>query len=383
MPHTRIKKIVHGGYGLAFDSGKTILLPYTAPGDLVEYRIVRKKKNTYFANYTRILEPSPMRVDPPCPLFERCGGCHFQHISYEDEITIKEQIVKESLERIGKIKTEITETIPSPERFGYRNQAILKASRGKGIGFFRRESREIVPFPEGRCLLLPERVRELIADIPDSSLPDNGDVRVRIDYENSVYFWGLRGIKGPEEIIMKAGSFIYPIHPTSFFQVNRFLVDKMISLIRSLPLKVRLKLLDLYCGVGFFSFPMSRLVVEGLGIEKDRKAYESAIRGAKENKIINIVFKNRSVEEEINRLKDYDLMIVDPPRTGMAQGVLNGIIRIRPKELIFISCDPPTLARDAQKLIETGYTLAGVYIIDLFPATYHTETVALFRRGYY
>ncbi len=382
MQVVSIKKVVHGGYGLGFDDGKTIFVPYTVPGDVIEYRITRKKKNIYFATVVKLLEASPMRVEPPCPIFGRCGGCHLQHISYDDELEIKKRIVLESLERIGKIKTELTGLIPSPERYGYRNQAIFRAEEHGTIGFYKRESREIIPFPEGGCLLLPESMRKTIADLPGDVFPEVGDVRARMDAEKRVHFYGLRGLNGPEEIIMKAEGFIYPIKPTSFFQVNRFLLERMTALVRSIPLKVRLRLLDLYCGVGFFSFPLSRVVVEGVGVERDREAYESALRGLRENRIINITFKNRSVEDEIGRLKDFDLVVVDPPRTGMVQGVLNGIIRVRPKELIFISCDPPTLARDAKLLVESGYTLSEVHLIDLFPATYHTETVAVFRRGY-
>lgn len=382
MQALSIKKIVHGGYGLGFDNGKTIFVPYTAPGDVVEYRIERKKNNAYFAAATRILEPSPMRVEPRCSIFGRCGGCHFQHISYEDELKVKERTVLESLERIGKIKTTLTAALVSPERYGYRNQAVFRVEEGGTTGFYMRESRRVIQFPDEGCLLLPERMRRTITDIPKDTLPEVGEVRVRMDTDNNIHLYGLRGTKGPDEIIMQAGGFVYAIKPNSFFQVNRFLLDKMMALVRSIPLKVRLRLLDLYCGAGFFSFPLSRLVVEGLGIERERDAYESALRGARENRIINIAFKNRRVEEEISRLRDFDLVVVDPPRSGMARGVLSGIIRIRPKELVFISCDPPTLARDARQLVESGYALSELYLVDLFPTTYHTETIAVFRRGY-
>jgi len=378
-----IKKIVHGGYGLGFADGKTIFVPYTAPGDVIEYRITRKKKNIFFAETVRILEPSPMRIEPQCPVFGMCGGCHLQHISYENELEIKKRIVLESLERIGKIKTELSGLIPSPERYTYRNQAIFRVNGNGEKGFFRRESRRIVQFPKNGCLLLPESMGKIISELPADILPDEGEVRVRLDADGGVHFYGLRGQNGPDEIMMKAGGYLFPIKPDSFFQVNRFLLERMMALVKSIPLKVRFRLLDLYCGVGFFSFPLSRLVMEGVGIERDRDAYESAVRGLMENKIINITFRNRSVEEEIGKLRDFDLMVVDPLRTGMAPGVLQGIIRIRPKELIFISCDPPTLARDARILVESGYTLSDVYLIDLFPATYHTESIAVFRRGYY
>ncbi|RKZ07909.1 hypothetical protein DRQ05_02390 [bacterium] len=381
MERVEIKKIVHGGYGLGFGEGKTVLIPYTAPGDVVEYTVRYRKKNTYFGEISKIVESSGMRVEPRCPVFGRCGGCHLQHIGYEDELKIKERIVLESFERIGRIKTNVTRVVPSPERFGYRNHTIFKADPIGNIGFNKRESYEVVPFPKEGCLLLPETMRKAIAEIPRTALSCNQEIRARSDADGRTYIWGLEEIEAPEEITMRAGGFTFNISPGAFFQVNSLMLEEMISLISSIPLQARRHLLDLYSGVGFFSLPLSKLVIDGLGIEKDRAAYINAIEAARANGVGNIRFKNGRVEREIVKLRDFDLIVADPPRTGTPKIVLKNIIRIRPKELVLISCDPPTLARDAGRLLETGYVLSELYILDIFPATYHIETIAVFRRG--
>jgi 23S rRNA (uracil1939-C5)-methyltransferase len=167
----------------------------------------------------------------------------------------------------------------------------------------------------------------------------------------------------------------------AFFQINRFLNTSLMELVRSLPLKVRRRLLDLYCGAGFFTLPLSRMAGEALGIEREQTAARNAAAAARLNHIANVKFKRGNAEKEIGRLRDFDLVIADPPRLGIPRAVLQGILRLKPQELIFISCDPPTFARDAKALIEADYLLSEVNLVDLFPATYHGEIVALFRRG--
>jgi len=381
MNTVTIKKVVYGGWGLAYHEGKTIFIPYTAPGDQVEVSIVRKKKNCLFGRVERIIEPSPERREPECPVFGKCGGCHFLHLSYENEVKMKKQTVMENLERIGKIKTAVSEFIPSRHRYGYRNHSVFKVNEEGRAGFAMRESAEIVPFPADGCLLLPPEMREAIAAIPRESFLPTREVRVRMDRFSSVHFWGLADQVGPPDTLMESGGWLFPVSPGSFFQVNRYMNDELMSLVVSLPSKIRRKLLDIYCGVGFFTLPLSRIVMEGMGVELNRAAVRNAQAAARLNKVTNVQFKRGTIEREIQRIRDVDLVTADPPRTGIPKQVLSHIIRLRPKELIMVSCEPPTFARDAAVLIDAGYILSAINLIDLFPGTFHVETVALFRRS--
>jgi 23S rRNA (uracil1939-C5)-methyltransferase len=376
-----IKKIVHGGYGLAFFEDKTVFVPYAAPGDRVECAPVRERKRVIFARIERIVEPATVRREPECPVFGVCGGCHLQHLGYEDELAVKKQAVLEDLSRIGKIETGVDRVIPSPSRYGYRNHAVFKVDEERRPGFLMRESESLVPFPPAGCLLLPEAMRAAIAALPPEAFEPLTEVRVRIDRYGNVHFWGLLDRVGPPEILMEGGSLLYPVSPDSFFQVNALLGGDLQQLVRSLPRAVPRKLLDLYCGVGFFTTALAGTAGEALGIERDQGAVRNAIAAARLNALPNVKFRRGDAAREIAKLRGFDLVLVDPPRFGVPKALLAGLLRLRPAEIVFVSCDPPTFARDAAALIEAGYVLYGLNLIDLFPATYHAEIVAIFRRG--
>jgi 23S rRNA (uracil1939-C5)-methyltransferase len=376
-----IRKIVHGGWGLAFHESNTVFIPYSAPGDTVEFSVVRKKKNSLFGRVTRIVTPSPLRREPECPVFGTCGGCHFQHLSYENELAAKRETILENLARLGRIKTELKSLAPSPSRYGYRNHAVVKVDGEGRLGFTMMESDVIVPFPPQGCLLLPEEMRNALSALPPEAVVPGSEVRVRMDKFGAVHFWGLADRVGPPEVLMETNGLLFPLSPDSFFQVNRFLGGSLMDLVVSLPLAIRRKLLDLYCGVGFFTLGLSRMVGEAVGIEIDAGAVRSATAAARLNHITNVRFKRADAELEIGASRDSDLVLIDPPRLGVPKAVLRGILRLKPRELIFVSCDPPTFARDAAALIEAGFILQEVSVVDLFPATYHAEIVALFRSG--
>jgi 23S rRNA (uracil1939-C5)-methyltransferase len=377
----RIKKIVYGGLGLAHHEGRALFIPYTAPGDVVQFRVDSHKKQVLFGTAVRIVEPSPKRIEPECPVFGQCGGCHLLHLSYRDELEIKKQTVLENLERIGNIKASVRLYTPSPERFGYRNHAQFKIDSGGRCGFTMRESDRIVPFPPDGCRLLSPAIRREIAGLPGETLPPGGEIRVREDRYGTVHFWGLSGRTGPPDLLMEAGGFMYPVAPHSFFQVNTLLNDRLIELVLSLPRKTRRRLLDLYCGAGFFTLPLSRIVGEAIGVEKDPATVRSANAALRLNKVINVSYRKGPVEQVAAKVRDVDLVLADPPRSGIPERALRSIVKLRPAELVIVSCEPPTFARDARKLIEAGYILTEINLMDLFPGTYHVEMVSLFRRN--
>ena len=179
---------------------------------------------------------------------------------------------------------------------------------------------------------------------------------------------------------MEAGGYLFPISPEAFFQVNTLLNNKLIELILSLTRERNKKIVDLYCGAGFFTLPLAGKATKIIGIERDEKAYHNARAAAKLNKIPNITFKKGQVEQKFKKMGKVKLILADPPRSGMTKKVLEEIIWHKPEEIIIVSCDPPTLARDTSKLIQAGYTPSGIYLIDLFPGTSHIETIIYFKR---
>lgn len=376
----KIKKIVQGGLGLAFHEGKTLFIPYSAAGDKVRFSVRRKKKNIIFGRIEEILEPSPLRIRAECPNFGRCGGCQLLHLSYEDEIEAKKEMVAETLSRIGRIDKEFEEIIPSPERFGYRNNALFRIDGSGDRGFLAAESDELVPFPANGCLLLPEEMRAAIRSIPGDAVSSSSEALVRMDKFKEVHFWGIAGSIEPPDILMECGGFLFPLKANAFFQANRFLNERLMELVPSLAGRGSGRALDLYCGAGFFTLPLAKKGFEVTGIEGNRDGYLSAVAAAKLNNITNAKFKKGSVESEINRAGGADLVIADPPRSGMKRTVLKRIAALRPLKVILVSCDPATMARDASSLMENGFSISSIHMIDLFPGTSHTETVMLLRR---
>lgn len=378
---TEVRKIVYGGLGLAFHGDDTVFLPYAAPGDVVEFSVAKRKKNVLFGRIERIVEPSPSRREPACPVFGDCGGCHLLHLADEAELPVKTATVLENLSRIARIRTEAASVTACPSRGGYRNHCVVHVDADGRPGFLRRESSEVVPFPEEGCLLLPQEMRDAIAALPPGALPPGGSVRVRMDRFGAINFWGLGDRVDPPDVLMEADGMLFPVAADAFFQVNRFLNDELIRLVLAQRLAGRRRLLDLYCGVGIFTLPAGRIVGEALGIERSAAAVKGAAAAAKLNKVGNVRFQAGRVEDHAGRLRDFDAVIADPPRSGIPKRALASILRLRPAVFVLVSCDPPTLARDAARLVEAGYVPGGFHVVDLFPGTYHVETVALFTRG--
>ena len=179
---------------------------------------------------------------------------------------------------------------------------------------------------------------------------------------------------------MEAGGYRFPLAADSFFQVNSQLNDAFIDLVLSLPSKAPRKMLDLYCGTGFFTLAFSKLAGEVIGIERHTGSFRGAQAAKRLNKVSNVSFRKGSVEREIFNAGETDIVIADPPRSGMPPEAIRGMLKLRPEEIILISCEPPTFARDTKKLVEAGYKLSRLDLIDMFPGTYHVETVGLFKK---
>ncbi len=421
----RIEKLVYGGKGLAKVAGRTVFIPYTAVGDLVEFKEVARKNSYSEGKLERILEPSADRQKPRCPYFGKCGGCDWQHIKYERQVQMKRDILEENLQRIGKIKKpNIDEVIASPHPWHYRNRAQFKIKNGK-FGFYAKGTHEVVDIDS--CLILKEEISRVIPRLKSLafSLPttpselhvyctDRGEFLLKFVYREKfkkipfqspeelrdflgvnvigfgIYKFGSSGY--PERIkffgrdfaFEKVDRFKYRVSADSFFQVNRFQVKNLIRAVSKGAMEHSYLLAgDLYCGVGTLTIPISRYVHRAFGVESNFSAICDAIYNRDANGLRNINFYCKEAEDSITLLKDMspDLLVVDPPRSGLSQKLIREIARLpRIKRLIYVSCNPATLSRDLSLFYQNGMPVEKVKLIDMFPQTYHVESIAYLRK---
>jgi 23S rRNA (uracil1939-C5)-methyltransferase len=417
----RIEAVVFRGYGLGRIGGKVVFVPYTVTGDRAWIEITEEKKRYSMGRLSRIVDPSPWRVNPPCPYFGICGGCQWQHIDYRFHGELKKTILREALERIGKIKDlPPLEVTPSPRPYGYRVRVQLRV-RGPALGYFRERSHEIVDIDH--CPISDPLVNQTIQQIRDewtaSSTLEAMEVHVSRDEEKSALILRpLAGNRGPEHF---AGKF-FQNHPIlkgvaiarngvkrwgdpslrfsvslrrlgeerklklrasalSFSQVNpeqnQRLVDTVLEFSAA---RKNETLLDLYSGIGNFTLPLATGASKVTGVEENNRAVEDARFNAEKNGIKNCDFIHGKAEEVLNHLKERpDHIILDPPRAG-CRPILDQVAGLNPQRIIYVSCEPTTFSRDIRLFAERGYVLRRLSLIDMFPQTYHMEVIGLLTR---
>jgi 23S rRNA (uracil1939-C5)-methyltransferase len=360
----RIEDVAFGGKGVAREQGKAVFVPYTIEGEIVSAEVVREKKQFAEAELVEVKERSPDRMEPQCPYFARCGGCAYQHISYERQLAIKWRQVREALERIGKIKdVPMRPIVPSPQQYGYRNRITVHAQDGL-IGFFRRDSHRLIDIE--RCPISRDEVNRALAELRRQRHVRDGHYTLRASSE-----------------------------PRVFSQINDDVAQVLRDLIVAvIPPKQDL-LIDAYCGAGFFAKSLLDKFERVIGIDWDRFAIEAARENASEREMyiagdvaeelqqVGAVHPNRPTrgnDTSTGRLRSIaaTTLIVDPPATGLSVGVRNAILEIAPTTLIYVSCNPPTLARDLKELCEK-FTINSVTPFDMFPQTAEIEVVTHLR----
>lgn len=433
LPSLRIEGLAHGGAGVGrADDGRVVFVRAACPGDVVDVEVTADHGRSLEADIVTIVEPSPERRTPPCPYFGVCGGCQWQHISYSAQAAAKRTQVIDSLARIGGI-TDVTvgETVSGPSPYGYRNRLELRIGTGhdkrQTIGLTAARSNDIVPIDA--CLLLPDRARRLPKAIAGalrylSGRADLGIDRVALrvatrtrDLEIDV--WGPPGpfprqavartladavhpssvtrvlAKGDPrlranlkvEVLAGRGHWrerlagtTYRVSPPSFFQVNTAVAELMVPMVlEALAPDGTDRVLDLYAGVGTFTLPLAGLAGEVVAIE----GTGSAVRDLRANLEDAGAWADVMPGDAARALADagdFDLAVVDPPRAGMAEAALTALIATGCRRICYVSCDPATLARDAKALCAAGYQLVSATPVDLFPQTWHVETVALFSK---
>jgi len=357
----KIEDVAFGGKGVAREQGKAIFVPFTIDGELVSAEIVREKKQFAEAELVEVREPSPHRVQPKCPYFGRCGGCAYQHIDYEHQLAIKFRQVRDVLHRIGKFKdVPMRPIVPSPLSYGYRNRITVHVEDGV-VGFFRRDSHRLIDIEQ--CPISMDEVNRALAELR-ASHPRDGH-------------YTLRAESGPRV----------------FSQTNDAVANALLDLIAKLIPPGQQLLIDAYCGAGFFAKALLEKFERVLGIDWDRFAIEAAQANAtpKETYIAGDIDAELRKAGEVhpnrplraNDVEDGRLgsiattsvtLIVDPPATGLSASAREAIVDLAPATLIYVSCNPATLARDLKELHEK-FKIESVTPLDMFPQTAEIEAV--------
>jgi 23S rRNA (uracil1939-C5)-methyltransferase len=370
-----IEKLVMGGEGLGRYEGIPIFVPRAVPGDRLRVRLVQRRPDYARAAIAEVLEPGPGRRSPPCPYFERCGGCDLQQIEDELQPRIKAAAVVETLKRLGRLEMPPPEVVAG-DAWGYRLRAQIHAAAGTGggaqVGYFARGSRELVAID--RCpILVPELenalgelVRALPAEPPrrlDLAAGQGGRWTVAPVVE------GLP--RGPVELTVGEHTFRYDAR--AFFQSHRGLLPRLVEIAVG-PWRGATAW-DLYAGVGLFTLPLARHYRRVVAVESDPAAARYARMNARRNDLEAIKIVAKRAELALARLpRGCDRLLVDPPRTGLSRKVRQGLVELRPRRLTYVSCDPPTLARDLRQLIG-AYRIESWALVDMFPQTGHMEAV--------
>lgn len=452
-----IEDVAAGGEGVGKVDGFVIFVPASAPGDRLEVELVAVKKKYGRGRICKVLEPSRRRVKPPCPVYDTCGGCQFQHLDYDSQLTFKTKMVKDSLEHLGSLSgVEVKPCKGMSHPWYYRNKAqmmvagrpYLERERKEAgstprlrpyFGFYQRRTHRVVPVSEcmiqslqnNEVLQAARDMAERLGWVPYNETSEAGFLRyvlARSTVKGDVLLIlvstqpnlphvkefvsgirarakGLKGVLlnlnphktnvilgsttrliwGQDHLLEDIGGLKFRISPASFFQVNPWGLETIYKCLdQSLKLRGREAALDLYCGVGSLSLYLAKRAKRVVGIDSCGPAIEDAVINSDLNGLSNTHFVTGASEKILPRLyqqgERFAAAVLDPPRKGCAPEVLNTVARMSIPELVYISCNPATLARDLGLLDELGYQTETVQPIDMFPQTYHVETVAKLTR---
>jgi len=401
-----IQSLVYGGSGIArLPDGQAVFVPFTLPGERVRISICEERKGYVLAEALEILQPSPQRIPPRCRHFTACGGCHYQHTLYEQQVIYKEEILMEQLRRLGGIQPAvISPALPSAEPWQYRNSLQFHLSPRGRLGFERSHTSQTLEISE--CHLPLPAISQVWPQIDMEYLPEMERVELRQgDDEEVLLVLYSRNSTPPEfEIelpisavqVSPAGQIILAgedhlfitvlekpmrVNAVSFFQVNTCLAGKMVSLLlEKTALNRQSVVLDVYCGVGLFSRFIAPLVGRCLAIENSPAACRDFAFNLDE--FDNVALYEGRAEAVLPLLEEKpDLVILDPPRSGVGRRALEAILKMAPRQLVYFSCNPATLARDGRILISSGYQLNETIFLDMFPQTYHIESMNIFIKN--
>lgn len=398
---------VYGGEVLArLPDGRAVFIPYAYPDEELRIRLVEEKERYARGEIVEIIKASPLRIKPRCAHFGECGGCHYQYISYEEQLKIKKNIFIDQLVRMGKMTDPpVNEIVPSPQQWNYRNQIRLHLSRKGEPGFLRHRSNEVVPIQE--CHLPADSLNQIWPSLSLDFIPgldrislkageegqdtlivlessDPKPIEFSVDMPLSAVHQGPGGeivLAGDDFTVIPIHEFPFVVSAGSFFQVNNQVAELIVDfLLERLPLEENSLVLDVYCGVGLFSVFLAPRVEKVIGIESNLHAGEDFLYNLAGYENVN--FYDLPAEEVLPFLDlAPDIILLDPPRAGISKTVLDSVVSLKPGLITYISCDPATLARDADRFKKQGYVLQESTLFDMFPQTFHIESVNIFQRA--
>jgi|GEM_PF-2522599 len=367
MIDVQISKEVYEGYGIGFVDRRAVFVPNALKDEIVR-GIPEKRGSVYFLYDYTLLQPSTKRIAAPCPHFGKCGGCSYQHLEYEDELEIKRNILNDSLIRIAKVPPEEIETV-SANRFYYRSHATFVCD-GTVSGFFLPRSHTIMPLGREGCMLCDRAINERRF----TENPSGISMRISTSYDKKTYT-----DRDKEQVTEFCAGITYKHNVGDFFQSNIYLREALLSTaIESAQLNADDRLCDLGCGCGFFSLYASRFCKGVTGIDIEKGSILSAKNNAVLNKVSNVEFHAAAMKDI--SLDAYNVIVTDPPRSGLDSATVNALICSKASRVIYVSCNPATWARDLSRLVAGGYRLAKTSLFDMFPCTYHIETLSVFVR---
>lgn len=397
-----ILKQDHFGNGIAKINDKLVFVDKALPGDVCKIKISKEKKKYANGIIVEILEESPFRIEVKCPYYNICGGCHIMHENYQEQLRFKENKVEELVNKFTGLTNINYYPIIGKNNFYYRNKVIFHG-KNKELGFYKEKTNDLVSIKE--CLITNKclndiylKIQLFLRNYPNNDikklmlrntslneilvvLEGNVNKKLILAYLDNatVVYLNNELIKGNNFVMEEILGIKFMIYPSSFFQVN---YDMMLSLYGTVidfyKKNNYSNILDLYCGCGTIGMLVSKYVKSVIGVEVEASSIRSANICKKLNNITNINFIEGKVEDKIDLFKDIDSIIVDPPRSGLDIHTIDIIMKLNPSSIIYVSCDPVTLARDLN-LLKEKYDILEVHPVDMFPNTYHVECVCVLK----
>lgn len=426
-----IEKLVYGGDGLTHADGNTVFVPFVLPGESVRVAATTRKKKLVWTKLLEVTAPSPERIAAPCPHFRICGGCHYQHIPAAEQVRLKIEILRETLSRLGGIQWSGEVKAHSAEPYGYRNRAqwAVRSGMPRALGYFLPESSVILPIDA--CPVLSPRLAQTFGMLQDMArggkLPagileieaftDSSDEKIALNVAFDKYPappaelasllreqlpWleslllldqkkNRFELTGPGFLVHEVGGFKYQVSHLSFFQVNRFLTEELLATMTA-GAKGGLAL-DLYSGVGFFTLPLARAFERVISVDANLAASRDLTNNA-ESAGVQIISHNEEAEDFLKKTKERpEFVLLDPPRSGLGTEGAAALANLGAAEIVYLSCDPATLARDLAILTGSPrkpaglsasganrYEISEIHMFDLFPQTFHIESMVRLRK---
>ena len=399
MEKVVIEKLDNQGRGICYINDTITFVPNTLPGEIIEIELTKESKKYNEAKVISYFKKSSKRIEGKCPFFGRCGGCELLHSTYEDTLKYKKEKLESIIHHYAHIKTNI-DIIPSSKKLNYRNKITLKIVDSK-YGYYETNTHNLVPI--NNCLLAEEPINNFIKDLNYLNVK-NGEVVIRSNYNKELLIYikskekinpEIEYLKSKHKIVgiilndkplMGDASFIevinhmlFQVSYDSFFQVNRNICSKLFNLIEQ-EINIDETILDLYCGVGTLGITATKKARKAYGIEIVKNAVLNAITNSKINKRDNIYYMLGDVGKTLPKINDtIDTIIVDPPRAGLDRITKETLLEFKANKIIYVSCDPITLARDLKDLQEI-YNIKTIKGLDMFPFTHHVESVCILER---